>query len=295
MSRARQNSNFAARAGRWSAAHWKTATFGWLAFVAVAIVAGMAVGSVKLTDAEQGTGETARAQGILSDAGFAQPAAESVLVQSKQQPASDPAFRAEVDEVVAGLHTLKKVEDVRSPLAAGANGQISKDRHSALVQFNVAGRSSKADKKIQPIMDAVSGLQKQSPGYTVAEFGFASANHELNDTIGKDFQKAEKLSVPITFVILLIAFGAFVAAGVPVLLAFSAVLGSIGLAELSSHVMHVSDATNSVMLLIGMAVGVDYSLFYIKREREERKAGHGRDALHRAAATSGQAVLISGL
>src|SRR5204863_446428 len=84
-------------------------------------------------------------------------------------------------------------------------------------------------------------------------------------------------SVPITFLILLFAFGAFVAAGIPVLLAFSAVLGSIGLAELSSHVMHASDATNSVMLLIGMAVGVDYSLFYIKREREERKAGHGRD------------------
>ena len=144
-------------------------------------------------------------------------------------------------------------------------------------------------------MDAVSALQEQSPGYTVAEFGFASASHELNDTIGKDFQKAEKLSVPITFVILLIAFGAFVAAGVPVLLAFSAVLGSIGLAELSSHVMHASDATNSVMLLMGMAVGVDYSLFYLKREREERRAGHGRDALHRAAATSGQAVLISGL
>jgi len=289
-----QRENFAARAGRWSAAHWKTATFGWLAFVVVAIVAGMAVGTVKLTDAEQGTGETARAQGMLSDAGFAQPAAESVLVQSKQQTASNAAFRAKINEVVARLHTLKNVDEVRSPLAPGANGQISKDRHSALVQFNVAGKSSKAEKKIQPIMDAVSGLQRQSPGYTVAEFGFASANHQLNDTIGKDFQKAEKLSVPITFVILLFAFGAFVAAGVPVLLAFSAVLGSIGLAELISHVSHASDATNSVMLLMGMAVGVDYSLFYLKREREERRAGHGEDALHRAAATSGQAVLISG-
>ena len=290
-----QRENFAARAGRWSAAHWKTATFGWLAFVVVAIVVGQAAGSVKLTDAEQATGEAARAQQILSDAGFSQPAAESVLVQSKTAKATDPAFRRTVERVVSRLQGLKNVEDVRSPLAAGAEGQISKDRHSALVQFSIAGKSSKADKKVQPILEAVSKLQTQSPGYTVAEFGFASANHELNDTIGKDFQKAEKLSVPITFVILLVAFGAFVAAGVPVLLAFSAVLASIGLAELSSHVMHASDATNSVMLLMGMAVGVDYSLFYLKREREERKAGHGRDALHRAAATSGQAVLISGL
>jgi uncharacterized membrane protein YdfJ with MMPL/SSD domain len=287
--------NFAARAARWSAAHWKTATVGWLAFVVAAIVAGSAVGSVKLTDAEQSTGEAARAQRILADAGFTQPAAESVLVQSKTAVATDPAFRQTIERVVERLKTLKNVEDVRSPLAAGADGQISKDRHSALVQFNIAGKSSKADKKVEPIMAAVSQLERQSPGYTVAEFGFASATHELNDTIGKDFQKAEKLSVPITFVILLIAFGAFVAAGMPVLLAFSAVLGSIGLAELASHVMHASDATNSVMLLIGMAVGVDYSLFYVKREREERKAGHGRDALHRAAATSGQAVLISGL
>ncbi len=290
-----ERQNFAARAGMWSARHWKTATFGWLAFVIAAIVIGQAVGSVKLTDAEQATGEAARAQQMLSEAGFAQPAAESVLVQSKATTTSDPAFRRTVDRVVTRLHGLKNVEDVRSPFAPGAAGQISKDRHSALVQFNIAGKQSKAEKKVQPIMDAVSNLQSQSLGFTVAEFGFASATHELNDTIGKDFQKAEKLSVPITFVILLVAFGAFVAAGVPVLLAFSAVLGSIGLAELVSHVSHASDATNSVMLLMGMAVGVDYSLFYLKREREERRAGHGRDALARAAATSGQAVLISGL
>src|SRR5207244_6935696 len=133
------------------------------------------------------------------------------------------------------------------------------------------------------------------PAFTVAEFGFASATNELSKTIDKDFQQAEKLSVPITFVILLIAFGAFVAAGVPVLLAFSAVLGSVGLAALASHAFHASDATQSVILLMGMAVGVDYSLFYLKREREERAAGHeGRVGLFRAAATSGQAVLISG-
>ena len=286
---------FAARAAKWSAAHWKTATFGWLAFVVAAIVVGSAVGSVKLTDAEQATGEAARAQQILGDAGFSQPAAESVLVQSQTAKVTDPAFRRTIERTVTRLEGLKNVEDVRSPVAAGAHGQISKDGHSALVQFNIAGKQSKAEKKVAPIMDAVSQLEEANPGYTIAEFGFASATHELNDTIGKDFQKAEKLSVPITFLILLFAFGAFVAAGIPVLLAFSAVLGSIGLAELSSHVMHASDATNSVMLLIGMAVGVDYSLFYIKREREERKAGHGRDALHRAAATSGQAVLISGL
>ncbi len=183
---------------------------------------------------------------------------------------------------------------MRSPLAPGAAKTISPDRHAALVQFSMRGKSETADKRVQPVLDAVAALQKQNPDFTVAQFGLASANHELNNTIGKDFQKAERLTVPITFLILLFVFGSFVAAGIPVLLAFTAVLASIGLAEATSHLAHLSDATNSVILLMGMAVGVDYSLFYLKREREERLAGHGDDALPRAAATSGQAVLISG-
>ena len=282
--------NLAARAGRWSAAHWKTAAFAWIAFVIVAVAIGRAAGTVNLSDAEQSTGEASRAQAILQSAGFSQPAAENVLVQSRSLTVDDPAFHATILRVSAQLGTLPQVQDIILP----SGGAVSKDRHAALVQFSIVGKAEQADKKVQPVLDAVAAVQKQSPGFTVAEFGFASANHELNNTVGKDFQKAERLSVPITFLILLFAFGAFVAAGVPVLLAFTAVLGSIGLSELVSHVAHASDATQSVMLLIGMAVGVDYSLFYLKREREERLAGHGEDALPRAAATSGQAVLISG-
>ena len=286
--------NLAARAGRWSAAHWKTATLGWVAFVVVAVVLGKVAGTVMLTDAEQSTGEAARAQAILQHAGFSQPAAENVLVQSRSLTVSDPAFRTTIERVAAKLRTLHAVQNVRSPFDPGGAGAISKDRHSALVQFSITGDAAKADTKVQPVLDAVDRLQAQSRDFTVAEFGFASANKELSDTLGQDFRKAELLSVPITFLILLFAFGAFVAAGVPVLLAFTAVLGSIGIAALISHASHASDATNSVMLLMGMAVGVDYSLFYLKREREERIAGAGEEALPRAAATSGQAVLISG-
>ena len=124
----------------------------------------------------------------------------------------------------------------------------------------------------------------------------ASAKLELSKTINDGLSRAERLSLPITFLVLLIAFGAFVAAGLPVLLAFSAVLGSGGLAAVASHLVHASEATSSVMLLMGMAVGVDYSLFYLKREREERRAGHtGADVAERAAATSGRAVLASGI
>jgi RND superfamily putative drug exporter len=286
--------NLAARAGRWSAAHWKTATFAWIVFVIASVAIGSAVGVVKLSDAENATGEASRAQAILQSAGFSQPADENVLVRSKTQTVADPAFRATIDRVAARLRTLPQVQQVRSPLAPAGVKAISPDRHAALVQFSIRGKADNADKRIQPVLDSVATLQKQNPNFTVAEFGFASANHELNNTIGKDFQKAERLTVPITFLILLFVFGAFVAAGIPVLLAFTAVLASIGLAEATSHLAHLSDSTNSVILLMGMAVGVDYSLFYLKREREERLAGHGDDALPRAAATSGQAVLISG-
>ena len=285
--------NLAARAGRWSAAHWKTATFAWIAFVIVAVAIGRVAGTVKLSDAESATGEAARAQAILQNAGFSQPAAENVLVQSKTLTVADPAFRSAIESVAAKLRTLPQVEQVRSPLTPAAAKAVSPDRHAALVQFSIRGNADNADKRIQPVLDSVAALQKQNPDFTVAEFGFASANHELNNTIGKDFQKAERLTVPITFLILLFVFGSFVAAGIPVLLAFTAVLASIGLAEAASHLAHASDSTNSVILLMGMAVGVDYSLFYLKREREERTAGH-EDALQRAAATSGQAVLISG-
>ena len=113
--------------------------------------------------------------------------------------------------------------------------------------------------------------------------------------LNKDFQKAEVTSLPITLIILAIAFGTLVAAGIPLLLALTAVGATLGLIGPISQISPVSESINSVILLIGLAVGVDYCLFYIRREREERAAGRGPEAaLEAAAATSGRAVLISG-
>jgi RND superfamily putative drug exporter len=276
--------NLAARAGRWSAAHWKTATLGWLVLVIAAIAAGSLAGTRPLTDAEGSQGETAHAQRILADAGFDNSAGEAVLVESRGRARPD----AVAADVGAMLRSRADVKNVKAPVG-------SHDGRSMLVSFEIRGNGDTADERVKPVLNAVAAEQRAHPQFTVAEFGSASANHALNATVGKDFSRAEKLSIPLTFLILLLAFGAFVAAGVPVLLAFSAVLASLGLSSLVSHVAHASDATSSVILLIGMAVGVDYSLFYVKREREERAAGReGRDAVHRAAATSGHAVLVSG-
>jgi len=290
------NFNIAARAGRWSAAHWKTAVSTWLVFCFAAIVLGSVAGTKMLTEADTAAGGTRTAEQILKHAGFPDRAGESVLVQSRTEGIGNPEFRATVADVVRSVSGLSQVQRVRSPLEPTNSGQVSKDRRSALVQFEIRGDVDKADTKVQPVLDAVARVQQRYPGLTVAEFGDASATHELNSTLSKDFKRAEYSSLPVTLVILLVAFGALVAAGLPVLLAFSGVLATIGLSALASHVVAAGSATQSVILLIGMAVGVDYSLFYLRREREERARGLSpRDALLKAAGTSGHAVFISGL
>ena len=146
-----------------------------------------------------------------------------------------------------------------------------------------------------PALAAVSAAQAANPGFTIGETGDASVNKQLNESISDDFKQALFTSLPITLLILLIAFGALVAAGVPLLLALTAVLATIGLMGPISQLSGVDSSVNEVILLIGLAVGVDYSMFYLRREREERESGRSESAsLAAAAATSGRAVMISG-
>lgn len=291
------HTNLAGRAGRWSAGHWKLATFGSIALIVLAMAVGSAVGLNVIADSESGSGETARAESMLAHANFTQPAGESVLVQSRAGgTVSEPRFSATVARVVAALDRQPDVRNIRSPLDPSSAGLVSKDNRSALVQFDIAGKADDADGKVAPILAAVAGAQKENPGYRIEEFGFASANHELSKVFEKDFQRAEFTSLPVTLIILVLAFGALVAAAIPVLLAFLSVLGAIGVFALVSQLFPAADFVNSIILLIGMAVGVDYSLFYLLREREERRRGRdSHDALLTAASTSGQAVLISGV
>jgi uncharacterized membrane protein YdfJ with MMPL/SSD domain len=290
--------NLAGRAGRWSANNWKKAFFGWLLFVVAAVMIGNAVGTNKLADSDAGDGESGRAQKILGHADFKQPATESVLIQNAKLTANDPQFEAVINDVARRISKTAGVTNVRSPLSNGpsSKGQISEDAHSAVVRFDIKGKPEDAEDHVEPALATTAAVQKAHQGFIVEEFGDASANKALSDTLGKDFEKAEKLAVPTTLIILIFAFGALVAAGLPVLLAFSGVLAAFGLSALVSHGVAASDATQSVILLVGMAVGVDYSLFYLKRDREERQRGQDpHSALLRTARTSGQAVLISGV
>jgi len=292
-----ERQNLAGRAGRWSADNWKKALFGWLAVAVVAMGIGQVVGHVQMKDSQAASGEVGRAISMLEQGGFKQPATEDVLIQSGSYTAKSHIVQSAIGGVVQNLAVQPNVTNIRDPRQLpGGGGLVSKDGHSILVQFDIRGDADKAQDKIEPIIAAVAAAQAANPSVSIREVGSASANYELGKTFNKDFGNAEKMTLPVTLVILLAAFGALVAAGLPVLLAFAAVLASLGLFSAVTHVYAVDYSSSSaVLLLIGMAVGVDYSLFYLRREREERARGNEPHAsLLRAASTSGQAVLISG-
>ena len=291
MSRPR---SLAARAGRWSATHRKTAIWGWLAFVIVSIAIGGAVGTKVLQQDELGVGESGRADETIQGA-FPRSAEELVLIQSDTETATDPGFRAAVADVQRRLAQVPYAQEFESPYAAGNSGQISADGHAALLRFKIAGDDTETQDRVGAALAAISAAEAANPGFTIGETGDASVNKQLNESISDDFKQALFTSLPITLLILLLAFGALVAAGVPLLLALTAVLATIGLMGPISQLSGVDSSVNEVILLIGLAVGVDYSMFYLRREREERESGRSESAsLAAAAATSGRAVMISG-
>ena len=287
--------NITARIGRWSVQHRKKAIFGWLAFVVVSVVIGFNLVPQKEIERNAGgPGESGQAAKAV-DGAFPDESSEQVLVQSKELQAGDAQFKAAVADVTQRLQETKGVGDVVGPYD-GEVGQISADGHSALVTFELPGDAKKSEESVVHSLAAVAAAQKAHPELRVEEAGDSSINKAVADKSNKEMGKSTLFSVPLTLLILVFAFGALVAAGIPLLLALTSVLATLGLLGPVSQIAPVDGSVMHVVLLIGMAVGVDYSLFYVKRAREERAAGRENDAaIEAAAATSGRAVLISGI
>ncbi|MEU6843239.1 MMPL family transporter [Streptomyces sp. NPDC046716] len=287
----------AARAGGWSARHRWAAVGIWVLFVVLTMGIGNAVGRADVKESDQLGGETGRAEQIIERAGIDEPAGETVLVQAKdgRLRATAPEFKRAVADVVKAVEGTGAVTNVRSPYAAQAQ-TISKDGRTALVQFDMRGDPETASDRVEPVQKAVAGVADDHGSLRIEEIGAASMNKTFDDAFGDDFQRAEYSAVPVALGILLIAFGALVAALLPVALAVTAIVATMGLMAIVSHLQPMSDTANSVMLLVGLAVGVDYCLFYLRREREERMKGHDAGtALRIAAATSGRAIIVSGV
>jgi putative drug exporter of the RND superfamily len=296
---------FVERVAGWSARHRKTAVFGWLALVAIVFVAGHALGTKSLPGYD--AGQSGQAEQALHRLGVTAPAVEDVLIQARAPGAtfaSDPQLRQAARQVAAALTALPHAAtDVRSPLAAGNHALVSASGRSALVTFQVPGPTVGQATAVAPALSAVAAVQARYPGLRIAEGGDASFGRAINSVLDSGFRRAEETSVPITLVLLLLVFGALVAAGIPLLLAITSVITALSVLTVVSHWLPVGSNTSEVVLIIGMAVGIDYSLFYLRREREERGAGdEAREApptsaspLMIAAATSGRAILVSGL
>ncbi|HEY6278885.1 MAG TPA: MMPL family transporter [Streptosporangiaceae bacterium] len=288
------------RIAGWSARHRLIALVSWLLLVAGAVMIGSTLGTKNLNSYDPG--QAGRAERVLSRPGVIQPATESVLIQARspgRTVASGPELTQATRQVVAALRAVPQAAThIVSPLSGGAaaHGLISADGRSELVTFNVAGDPSNADQLVGPALRAVAAVQARHPDLRVVEAGQASVGRVSSNLYGANFRRAEVTSVPITLVLLLIVFGALIAAGIPLLLAGTAVATAISLLAIPSRWLPVGGTTSAIVLLIGMAVGVDYSLFYLRREREERALGHGKlAALRIAAATSGRAIVVSGL
>jgi uncharacterized membrane protein YdfJ with MMPL/SSD domain len=294
----RPKRNIAASVGRWSARHRKIAIIGWVAFVILAFFLGGKVGTQQLTQEQSGVGDSGRAERILENA-YPDKAHEAILLQSPRYTADDPEFRSAVRDVQHRLRAIQGVQKIGDPYAKTNGSVVNKTRHSALLAFEIPGDAEK-DKSVTTIVDkalaAVKAADEASSQIRIEEFGDASSNAGFEKLVQDDLKKAELFSLPLTLIVLLLTFGTLLAAGVPLLLAITGVLGTFGLIGPISQIAPVEESIKNVVLLIGLAVGVDYSLFYLRRVREERAAGRDKlAAIDAAAATSGRAVLVSGV
>jgi RND superfamily putative drug exporter len=284
--------------GRWSAGHWKTATFGWLAFVIAAVILGSNFGTTFLDPTDTNVGEAKKADQLI-ESGFPtnkDEQGEIVLIKSSKLKADDPAFVAVIKDVTKTVDSFPQVAKIQSPLQAAHKDQVSDDGHAVMVTFQPKGTYDEAVLYIDKIDAAVEKAQQRHPEFYVDELGSVSTEKAVDEAFGSMLAKAGLISIPLTLLILLLVFGSLTAALIPLLLALSAVMATIGLIAFPSSIVPMDEQVNEVILLIGLAVGVDYSLFYVKREREERAAGRSESAaLEAAAATSGRAVLISGI
>ncbi|GLY35202.1 exporter [Amycolatopsis sp. NBRC 101858] len=271
----------AERVTNWSLRHRAAAILGWLALVALSWAIGTLVPG---TDARSSpAGDAGTGQAVLDRQAAREPFWENVLV-----PQGSPA----VADLVTTLSAAGAVADIRSPLDDPA--QVSADGRSGLVTFRILGTGTEIRANLATATAAVGAVAARHPDARLAQAGDLSVSGAVDQSIKEDIKRSETRSLPLTLLILLAVFGSLVAAAIPVLLAGTTVLATFGFLSAVDNWIPVNSATSSMTLLIGMAVGVDYSLFFLRRAREER--AHGVDeSLRIAARTSGHVIVVSGL
>ncbi|WP_330355351.1 MMPL family transporter [Streptomyces chartreusis] len=279
---------------RWSARHPWRAIVGWLVFVVLCLGVGSAVGMNSAKTADYRVGEAGRAEALAADGDLERKPTEQVLISGLAK--SGALDRAEAEsaarDLTARMQRLPEVAGVAAPL-------LSDDRAVLMVEVTLKGEEREADDKVDALVEQTEAVQRSHPGLLLQETGSPSTSKGVDQQRSDDLALSEAITLPVTLITLLVVFGSVTMAGVPLLLALSSIAAAIGLSMVASHLSPDTGVGTNVILMIGLAVGVDYTLFYLKREREERARSGGRlgsEALvELAAATSGRAVVVSGL
>ena len=265
--------------GRWSTGHPWHAIGGWLAFVIACVTIGAATGTKTL--ANGAVGESARGYSIIDQEGLQLPTRELAYIQTATVATNSPAFAAAISDVERRLDAF----------GLDAAATVSSGHHAAIVVANIDRQIA-----IARLRSAVAAVQHAHPTLRIEETGDISVSQARQRVVDNDLHRAELLAIPVTLIVLLLAFGALVAALVPVLLGLTAVAAGLGLLGPLSQAFPVQDSAKTVILLIGLAVGVDYALFYVGRSRHERQRGAATDeALAMTVRTSGRTVILSGM
>ncbi|MBW8093659.1 MMPL family transporter [Streptomyces hygroscopicus subsp. hygroscopicus] len=280
------------RAARWSALHPWRAIVGWLVFVVLCLGIGSAVGTHSATTEDYRVGEAGRAEAMAAEGHLQRRPTEQVLISARSGALDTAAAGAAARDVAARMARLPEVLAVAPP-------RTSKDGGTLLVEVTMKGSELDAKKHVDPLRAQTAAVQKGHPRLLVEETGSPSVGKGVDEQRGSDLALSEAITLPVTLITLLIVFGSVVMALVPLLLALSSIAAAMGLSMIASHLSPDAGVGNNVILLIGLAVGVDYTLFYLKREREERARSGGTMGpaalVELAAATSGRAVVVSGL
>jgi RND superfamily putative drug exporter len=260
--------------GRWSIYHPRVAVAAWLAFVVACVALGAMSGTKTLDNGA--VGESAHGYAIMDKHSLWGPGRELAYLHAQSAPVPRGAIR--------------DVERRFRALGLTPARKLSADGRSAVVSTQLT-----RDIPVEQIRAAVAAAARAHPQLTIEETGDVSADQARSRTVDRDLHRAELLSIPVTLLVLLFAFGSAVAALVPVLLALSAVAAGLGLLGPLSQLFPVEDSAKTVVLLIGMAVGVDYALFFVVRSRQERNRGAAiNEALETTLRTSGRTVIVSG-
>jgi RND superfamily putative drug exporter len=268
----------------------------WVLLIVFAGIAASGLGDVLTTESKfLSKPESVKAYDLIDERLHANPVTETVIVTSDTATVDDAPFRAVVEKATADLRTLDGiVASAVNFYELGDAGLVSEDRHTTLIPVVMEGEFSEATDNAKPYLAMIAA--QATDGFRVLTVGQVSAFDEFSHIAEKDIQKGEGIGLPIALLILVVVFGALVAAGVPIVLALVSIFVALGLTALVGQLFELSFFVTNMITMIGLAVGIDYSLFVVERYREERR--HGLEkiaAIERAGGTAAKAVLFSGM